>query len=349
VSMSPEPRERLRDIVARFGTSIADDPRRCEGVLRDLCGDHRREINLLVAALKERVPCELLTTSVAVPREVLMARLTRRMQDNHGTSQEFAYWAVESWALALGIGGAPVATPPTGQKPKPTHSVPLSASGRGPSAGPLPPPRPSTRLWPWVIALSILVLAGSLFYWQLSKESPPATVETPASPKTSASTEGSAAKLPQNQPASASRVPQHLPSASGAQTKRAPTTESMPAPKPSPSTPPQNDTLKTAEGDGGAPTSQTPRSNPEPTIVAFEVVPATVEQCSIAILRWTVRDASKVWIDSGVGVASATTGYRAIRPLQTTRFTLTAEGPGGSVSRDVTISVSHAMRSSCGP
>ena len=86
----------------------------------------------------------------------------------------------------------------------------------------------------------------------------------------------------------------------------------------------------------------------QPAITAFEVVPATVEQCSIAILRWTVRGASRVSIDSGIGAVDPTTGYRTIRALTTNRYTLTADGPGGSVSHEVTLSVSPGTKSSCG-
>jgi hypothetical protein len=105
--------------------------------------------------------------------------------------------------------------------------------------------------------------------------------------------------------------------------------------------------ISKTQGTGGLATSQTPLSSPAPTIVAFEAVPTPVEQCGVAVLRWTVKGASTVSIDSGIGVVDAV-GYRALRPLQTTRYTLTASGPGGSANRDVTLSVSNVTRSTCG-
>jgi serine/threonine protein kinase len=87
--------------------------------------------------------------------------------------------------------------------------------------------------------------------------------------------------------------------------------------------------------------------SPAPTIVAFEIVPNPVDQCAIAILRWTVKNATGVSIEPGIGTVDLS-GYRAWRPLQSAQFALRAEGPGGTVSRDVTVSVNHATRTTCG-
>ncbi len=101
--MNDIPRQKLQYIISQFGRVICDEPRRCEAMLRDLCPENKREINLLVGAAKERVAADLMTASDAVPKEILLARLTRRLYDNLGMAEEFAHWAVESWALALGV------------------------------------------------------------------------------------------------------------------------------------------------------------------------------------------------------------------------------------------------------
>lgn len=87
--------------------------------------------------------------------------------------------------------------------------------------------------------------------------------------------------------------------------------------------------------------------SPAPTIAAFEVVPNPVDQCAIAILRWTVKNATTVTIEPGIGTVNPS-GYRAWKPLQSAQFTLKADGPGGTASRDVTFSVNHAVRTTCG-
>ncbi len=101
--MNDLPRQKLREIVARHGRSVIEDPRRCEGLLRDYCGEYRREVSVLVMTLEERAAADLLAAPAGTPREVLMARLARRLCDNLALSERAAMWAVDSWALALGV------------------------------------------------------------------------------------------------------------------------------------------------------------------------------------------------------------------------------------------------------
>jgi hypothetical protein len=105
--MNELPRQKLRELIAAYSRSLCDDPRRCEALLRDYCGAHKREINVLVSALRERVAADLLGSQGAVPPEVLFARLRKRLRDNLGLADDAASWAVESWAAALGVGSEP--------------------------------------------------------------------------------------------------------------------------------------------------------------------------------------------------------------------------------------------------
>lgn len=100
--MNDLPRRKLVEIVAKHGTRIVENPRRCEGLLRDYAGAFRREISVLTMALEERVPLDLLAGK-ATPRQVLLGRLTRRLCDNLALSEQAANWAVNSWAFALEI------------------------------------------------------------------------------------------------------------------------------------------------------------------------------------------------------------------------------------------------------
>ncbi len=101
--MNKLPRQTLREIVARHGRSVIEDPRRCAGLLRDYCGEYRREVSVLVMALEERVAADMLTAPASTPHEVLLARLTQRLCENLALSEGAARWAVGSWALALGL------------------------------------------------------------------------------------------------------------------------------------------------------------------------------------------------------------------------------------------------------
>jgi len=85
-----------------------------------------------------------------------------------------------------------------------------------------------------------------------------------------------------------------------------------------------------------------------PAVVAFEAVPSTAEQCAVTILRWSVTGATRISIEPGVGTVNAN-AYTTVRPVRTALYTLKAEGAGGEVTRDVTVTVSNPTRSSCGP
>ena len=101
--MNDLPRQKLGEIVAKHGASIVDNPRRCEGLLRDYCGKFRREVSVLTMALEERVALDLLAAAKTTPRQVLLGRLTQRLCDNLALSDQAAQWAVNSWAFALGL------------------------------------------------------------------------------------------------------------------------------------------------------------------------------------------------------------------------------------------------------
>jgi hypothetical protein len=96
-------RQKLKELIDTYGVALCDDPKRCEALLRDLCGEARREISVLVSALREGVASELLSFYKSTPREVLLSRLTRQLHESLALTEEAARWAVEAWAEALGI------------------------------------------------------------------------------------------------------------------------------------------------------------------------------------------------------------------------------------------------------
>jgi hypothetical protein len=94
-------------------------------------------------------------------------------------------------------------------------------------------------------------------------------------------------------------------------------------------------------------TSKTFKVRVSPRIVVFEAVPNSVEQCKIAMLRWTVYGATAVSIQPGIGSVNASSGYKVVRPLQSTRYLLQADSSDGSASQSVTVSVTHITGSGC--
>ena len=101
--MHNEPRQQLCQLIAQYGPALSEDPRRCSALLKDHCGQYKREIFVLVNALENRVATELINASAGVPEVVLLSRLSKRLEDELGLAENAAKWAVETWALALGV------------------------------------------------------------------------------------------------------------------------------------------------------------------------------------------------------------------------------------------------------
>jgi hypothetical protein len=101
--MNDKARTTLAELIAKHGKTLSDDPRKTEGLLRDLCGDQRREISVLVGAMRERVPADLQASQGGTPMPMVVGRLGKRLEDNLGLAEDAARWAVESWGLALGV------------------------------------------------------------------------------------------------------------------------------------------------------------------------------------------------------------------------------------------------------
>ncbi len=103
------PRTQLCFIIEQYGRVLINEPKRCRGMLKDLASHHTRETNLLIAALEQKVAEELLKPNSLISVDMQIESLAKRLHDNLGTQLEFAFWAVESWALALNIIQEPVA------------------------------------------------------------------------------------------------------------------------------------------------------------------------------------------------------------------------------------------------
>jgi hypothetical protein len=197
-----------------------------------------------------------------------------------------------------------------------------------------------------VLGITLIVLCATIWYNVANRQSP-AISPAPSYPLASGSVGGqnralvseSSSASPQPQPPSAPAISE-------------PTKEdTLPAPAvdPKQTTPAAQDAEGPSKGQGQTELAALPGSQiPAPMIAAFEAIPPTVDQCDFAILRWDVQGASSVSIEPGIGVVDATSGHKLLRPVQTARYTLKADGPGGAVSRDVTLSVVSATKANCG-
>lgn len=101
--MNSKPRRVLRQLITQYGVELHRDPKRTESLLRDLCGEHQREIFVLVQAQRFGIASELLKNQGWHASSVLWKRLSRQLQERRAFTEEAADWAVESWAHALDL------------------------------------------------------------------------------------------------------------------------------------------------------------------------------------------------------------------------------------------------------
>ncbi len=96
------------------------------------------------------------------------------------------------------------------------------------------------------------------------------------------------------------------------------------------------------------PPKPTPTPAPAPPVAPAPTISLSAASSSIASgactsLNWTTANASKVSIDQGVGSVEEN-GSRQVCPTSTTRYTLTATGPGGSRTDSTTVTVTEKAK-----
>lgn len=155
----PQVGQALKGLIDHYGVGLFGQAGRLRGLLQDECPQAKREISVLMLALDERVPQDLLRVQSGEPIRSLSPRLTRRLVEEKAMSEPASRWAVQTWAQGLGLEGlqevdvssAPVVLPPIGGQPAQddAHTLP-----------PAPRPDPVLRLPMGLIALAGLVAVG---------------------------------------------------------------------------------------------------------------------------------------------------------------------------------------------
>src|SRR5471030_948455 len=100
--MSSTPRDVLIEIVAKHGEPLLASPLRSEGLLKDYCGESRREVFVLVSCLRVGV-VDQLRRQGGPSIKLVCARLALKLEQKLAISGDVAKWAMESWAIALGL------------------------------------------------------------------------------------------------------------------------------------------------------------------------------------------------------------------------------------------------------
>jgi len=130
--MHDVPRQKLIALIKRHGTFLSKDAKRCESLLRDACGDeYKREVFVLVYAIKEGIPKDLLNRSPSLSLDDVFARLVQRLHENLGLDKTLAEWVVQTWGIVLEV----KATSPVSAAEQSNHSsITQSLTKLGPSA-----------------------------------------------------------------------------------------------------------------------------------------------------------------------------------------------------------------------
>ncbi len=96
----------------------------------------------------------------------------------------------------------------------------------------------------------------------------------------------------------------------------------------------------TVSGPGGTATGSVTISVSDLPSVSISVTPNPIDLSESTVLTWSSSNATSVRIDQGIGPV-ATSGFLTVYPTSTRTYTITAEGPGGTVSSSVVVTVNQ--------
>ncbi len=93
----------LKGLLDRYGMGLLDQSNRLKSLLHDEAPEAKREISVLMLALDERVPQDLMRVQSGEPLTSLRPRLARRLIDEKALDRGASDWAVSTWAQGLGV------------------------------------------------------------------------------------------------------------------------------------------------------------------------------------------------------------------------------------------------------
>jgi outer membrane lipoprotein SlyB len=96
----------LKSLLDRYGLGLLDQSNRLKSLLQDEVPGSKREISVLMLALDERVPQDLMRVQSGEPLQSLRPRLAKRLADEKALDRKASNWAVSTWAQGLGVATA---------------------------------------------------------------------------------------------------------------------------------------------------------------------------------------------------------------------------------------------------
>jgi predicted nucleic acid-binding Zn ribbon protein len=94
----------LKDVLARHGTALLDNPRVGPEIVRENLGKSRKlEAGLLNTVMLNGAPNRLLSISAASLTTTLVANYAASISKDTGLKEDLARWAIETWIDGLGL------------------------------------------------------------------------------------------------------------------------------------------------------------------------------------------------------------------------------------------------------
>lgn len=97
---------RLKEYVEVYSGNGDFEEKQCYSYLKDFCGDSKRELFMISAAVREGIPRRLKELSLSKDSYLMdleLESLADKLSDNLGFSKEHSLWTVKTWAKALSL------------------------------------------------------------------------------------------------------------------------------------------------------------------------------------------------------------------------------------------------------
>lgn len=93
----------LIDLVGRKDATVFQDPKKFAQAMIQICGQNFAEVNALTEGLLARIPWELRKNSDGKVSKSEIQQLSGSLQNKRNLQPDLAFWAVITWAEALGL------------------------------------------------------------------------------------------------------------------------------------------------------------------------------------------------------------------------------------------------------
>ena len=99
--MSSTAKQQLHQLITEYGPELSEDPKRVKALLLDVCSEHRREANVLIAAAEKGVSSRLYRDGGKTPANIITPGLVNQLHNELGIDRTLAEWAVNVWRVSL--------------------------------------------------------------------------------------------------------------------------------------------------------------------------------------------------------------------------------------------------------